>query len=83
MNHGRRVLRWQADRFGYWQDGTGCKEFSPFPGFSYRSTVNGAAEDREELGGWNRGGSSCYRGLLYRVKRQDRCSEWEQRTDMW
>ncbi|CAI9597835.1 unnamed protein product [Staurois parvus] len=49
MHHGRRVLRWQADRFGYWQDGIGWKEFSPFPGFSYRSTVNGAAEDREEL----------------------------------
>ncbi|CAI9540147.1 unnamed protein product, partial [Staurois parvus] len=30
--------------------------------------MNGAAEDREELEDWNRGGSSCYRGLLYRVK---------------
>ncbi|CAI9597087.1 unnamed protein product [Staurois parvus] len=49
MDHGRQVLRRQAHRFGYWQDGTGWEEFSLFSGFSYRSTVNGAAEDREEL----------------------------------
>ncbi|CAI9547681.1 unnamed protein product, partial [Staurois parvus] len=37
LNHGRRVLRRQADRFGYWQDGIGWKEFSLFSGFSYWS----------------------------------------------
>ncbi|CAI9548633.1 unnamed protein product [Staurois parvus] len=31
LNHGRWVLRRQADQFGYWQDGTGWKKFSPFP----------------------------------------------------
>ncbi|CAI9588196.1 unnamed protein product, partial [Staurois parvus] len=40
LNHGRRVLRRQADRFGYWQDGTGWKEFSLFSAFSYWSTVS-------------------------------------------
>ncbi|CAI9603161.1 unnamed protein product, partial [Staurois parvus] len=40
LNHGRWVLRRQADRFGYWQDGTGWKEFSLFSGFSYWSTVS-------------------------------------------
>ncbi|CAI9537291.1 unnamed protein product, partial [Staurois parvus] len=75
LHHGRQVLRWEADRFGYWQDGIGWKELSPFPGFSYRSTVskrrfvNGWSSWRQRrAGGWNRGGNSCYRGLLYRVK---------------
>ncbi|CAI9578431.1 unnamed protein product, partial [Staurois parvus] len=36
LNHGRQVLRRQAHRFGYWQDGTGWEEFSLFSGFSYR-----------------------------------------------
>ncbi|CAI9597042.1 unnamed protein product, partial [Staurois parvus] len=35
LNHGRQVLRRQAHRFGYWQDGTGWKEFSLFSGFNY------------------------------------------------
>ncbi|CAI9532551.1 unnamed protein product [Staurois parvus] len=49
LHHGRRVLRWQADRFGYWEDGIGWKEFSPFPGFSYRSTVS----KRRFVNGWS------------------------------
>ncbi|CAI9568535.1 unnamed protein product, partial [Staurois parvus] len=30
LNHGRQVLRRQAHRFGYWQDGIGWKEFRFF-----------------------------------------------------
>ncbi|CAI9611558.1 unnamed protein product, partial [Staurois parvus] len=39
LDNRRRDLRQQADRFGYWQDGTGWKEFSLL-GFSYWSTVS-------------------------------------------
>ncbi|CAI9600266.1 unnamed protein product, partial [Staurois parvus] len=75
LNHGRPVLRRQADRFGYWQDGTGWKEFSLFSGFNYwgtaskrRSANEWSSWRRRRAGGWNRGVNSCYRGLLYRVK---------------
>ncbi|CAI9621004.1 unnamed protein product, partial [Staurois parvus] len=40
LNHGRQDLRRQAHRFGYWQDGTGWKEFSLFSGFNYWSTAS-------------------------------------------
>ncbi|CAI9595199.1 unnamed protein product, partial [Staurois parvus] len=58
-----------------WQDGTGWKEFSLFSGFNYWSTASKRRSANEwsswrqrRAGGWNRGGNSCYRGLLYRVK---------------
>ncbi|CAI9547879.1 unnamed protein product, partial [Staurois parvus] len=70
LNHGR-----QAHRFGYWQDGIGWKEFPLFSGFNYWSTASKCRSANEwsswrqrRTGGWNRGGSCCYRGLLYRVK---------------
>ncbi|CAI9602869.1 unnamed protein product [Staurois parvus] len=75
LNHGRQVLRRQAHRFGYWQDGIGWKEFSLFSGFNYWSTASKRRSANEwsswrqrRTGGWNRRGSSCYRGLFYRVK---------------
>ncbi|CAI9550887.1 unnamed protein product, partial [Staurois parvus] len=75
LNHGRQVLRRQAHRFGYWQDGIGWKEFSLFSGFNYWSTASKRMSANEwsswrqrRAGGWNRGGSSWYRGLFYRVK---------------